>query len=227
MSNLPGCRTADSSTVHAASARPAAPSAADTQNMVCQSAYWTMRAASGRPSAAPMPTVELIRATAETVRSGGSTSRRMLIDRGTTAAAAPWSARAAISTRMSEVSAHSTDPAVISERARSSTRFLPYMSPARPSTGVSTAPARSVAVTVHDTAAAEDPVSRGRSGSSGTTAVCITAIRMPPYARTGTVSPARNPAGEVDRPARVGSVGIDSVGVGSCMALPRARDMAW
>lgn len=134
-SNRPLSRTGDSGTAHRISATPEAPSPAVTQNMTCQLAYWMIRAAAGRPRAAPMPTVELISATAPFRRSGGSSSRRMLIDRGTTETAAPCSARAVMSSAMSAVSAQTTEPAVIRTRDNSSTRRLPYMSPARPRTG--------------------------------------------------------------------------------------------
>ncbi|CAM5709823.1 hypothetical protein SCANM63S_07143 [Streptomyces canarius] len=114
------------------------------------------------------------------------------MDSGTTEAAAPWRARAAMSTPMSEESAHITEPTVIRASAAVSTRRLPYMSPARPRTGVRTAPESRVAVTVQETAAADAPVSRGRSGRSGTTTVCMTAMRMPPDASTGMVSRSRS-----------------------------------
>lgn len=117
----------------------------------------------------------------------------MLIDSGTTAAAAPWRARAAMSTVMSDDRAHSTEPSVMRTRAPVSTLRLPYMSPARPSTGVRTAPARRVAVTIQETAPGEECVSRGRSGSRGTTTVCMTAMSVPHIASTGTVRRVRRP----------------------------------
>lgn len=72
----------------------------ETQNIVCHSEFSMTTAATGSPTAAPMPSVELIRATADSTRSGGSSSRRMLMPSGTTAMAAPWRARPAISTPM-------------------------------------------------------------------------------------------------------------------------------
>ena len=80
-------------------------------------------------------------------RSGGSSSRRMLMPSGTTATAAPWSARPAISTGSRELMAQSSEPTTIDPSASSSTRRLPYMSPARPSNGVNTAPVSRVTVT--------------------------------------------------------------------------------
>ncbi|TCR16434.1 hypothetical protein EV578_114185 [Streptomyces sp. BK205] len=117
----------------------------------------------------------------------------MLIDSGTTEAAAPWRARAAMSTVMSDDSAHITEPTVIRTRDAVSTLRLPYMSPARPRTGVRTAPDSRVAVTIQETAAAEEWVSRGRSGSRGTTTVCMTAMSVPHIASTGTVGLALGP----------------------------------
>ncbi len=71
-SKRPLSRTGDSGTAHRISATPEAPSPAVTQNMTCQLAYWMIRAAAGRPRAAPMPTVELISATAPFRRSGAA-----------------------------------------------------------------------------------------------------------------------------------------------------------
>ncbi|MGY3682506.1 hypothetical protein ACVWXU_006129 [Streptomyces sp. TE33382] len=162
------------------------PMTPETQNMVCQSKFSMTSAAAGRPTAAPMPSVELISATADSTRSGGSSSRRMLMPRGTTASAAPWRARPVISTPMCELTAHSTEPRTSTPSEATSTRRLPYMSPTRPSTGVNTAPVSSVTVTSQLAAAGVAPVSSGMCGSSGTTMVCMIATTTPQKARTPT-----------------------------------------
>ncbi len=102
------------------------------------------------------------------------------MESGTTAEAAPWRARAAMRMPIWEVSAQITEPIARSANDSRRTRRLPYMSPARPRTGVRTAPERREAVTIQDTAAGEECVRRGRSGRRGITTVCMTAMRMPP-----------------------------------------------
>ncbi len=62
-------------------------------------------------------------------------------------------------------------------------------------------------MTIQETAPAEEWVSRGSDGSSGTTTVCMTAMRMPPNASTGTVSRSRKGV----RPARL----PDGSGIGT------------
>ncbi|GGR45881.1 hypothetical protein GCM10010251_73730 [Streptomyces aurantiogriseus] len=76
-----------------------------------------------------------------------------------------------------------------------------------------TAPDSRDAVTVQETAPGEAPVRRGRSGSRGMTTVCMTAMRVPQYARTGMVRRARG------RPVPV--LGA-SIGAGDGMGTPAA-----
>ncbi len=103
----------------------------------------------------------------------------MLIPSGTTATAAPWNARPTISTVRSLLLAQRNDPITIEDKAISRTRRLPYMSPARPSRGVNTAPVSNVTVISQLTSAAELLVIRGNSGSSGTTMVWLIETRTP------------------------------------------------
>ncbi|GAA1667900.1 hypothetical protein GCM10009745_07830 [Kribbella yunnanensis] len=67
--------------------------------------------------------------------------------------------------------AQNSDPTTIELNATNNTRRLPYMSPARPSSGVNTAPVSSVTVNNQLTSAADLPVIPGNSGNSGTTIV--------------------------------------------------------
>lgn len=184
-SNRPPVRVRDSRMNTAAAVATAAPIAVVTQNSTCQSANWTMAAANGMPSAVPRPRVELSRATARPTRSLGSSSRRIDMPIGMTAAPAPCRPRAVMRTAMFELIAHSSDPTVIRTSATSSMRFLPTMSASRPKIGVITAPTSRVAVTSHDTAVVPAPVSAGMLGSSGTMTVCMIAWKIAPTARIG------------------------------------------
>ena len=127
---------------------------------------------------------------------------------GTTAMAAPWRARPAISTPMWELTAHSTEPTTRTPSEATSTRRLPYMSPTRPSTGVNTAPVSRVTVTSQLAAAGVAPVSCGMCGSSGTTMVRMIATTTPQKARTPT--------------AKRGWSGA-AAGAGAVMGSPYAR----
>src|SRR5574340_5295 len=197
-SKRPPDRTRDSRMNTAAATLTSTPIAVVTQNSMCQLAYSVIDAANGSPAAVPMPRVELIIAIALLIRSFGSSSRRIEIPMGTTAAPAPWQPRARISRAMFEVNAHSSEPTVIIVNAVSNIRFLPYMSARRPKIGVITAPTRSVVVISQDTAVWLAPVSAGMLGRSGTMTVCSTAWKIAPTARMGNRNrdadcPARSP----------------------------------
>lgn len=211
-SKRPRLRSGDSGTQRRTSAMSMRPITPETQNMVCHSKFSMTRAATGRPMAAPIPSVELISATADRTRSGGSSSRRMLMPSGTTAIAAPCRARPVISTPMCELTAQSTEPTTSTASEATSTRRLPYMSPTRPRTGVKTAPVRSVTVTSQLAAAGVAPVSSGMCGSSGTTIVCMTATTTPQNASTPT---AKRGCGAWT----TGVVGSAGTGISAGMAL--------
>ncbi len=170
------------------------PSPAAVQNSTCQSAFSASKAAAGRPSAPPTPSDALISAVAEPSRSAGSSSRMMLIPSGMTPAARPCSARPVTIGSSVSLSAATVDPATSSTRLISSIRRLPYMSPSRPTTGVATAPASSVAVIAQVASALEVPSSEGSFGISGMTRVCISETTMPPRASTTTTTFGRGAA---------------------------------
>lgn len=214
-SKRPGERSGDSGTQLSTSTTSSSPSAADTQNMVCQSECSMTSAAIGSPTAAPMPSVELISATEDSTRAGGSSSRMMLMPSGTTASAAPCRARPAMSTPICELTAHSTEPSTRTPREASSTRRLPYMSPTLPRTGVQIAPVSRVTVTSQLAVAGVAPVSWGMCGSSGTTRVCMTATTTPQKART--------PTSARGWPAPPGAAVSTGSGIAAGMALRRAR----
>ncbi len=112
----------------------------------------------------------------------------MLIPSGTTAIAAPWNARPTISTGRFELSAQNRDPITIALSATSNTRRFPYMSPARPSNGVNTAPASKVTVNSQLTSAAGLPVSPGSNGNNGTTSVWLIETSTPQDPRTASTA---------------------------------------
>ncbi|SEO57699.1 hypothetical protein SAMN04489732_101492 [Amycolatopsis saalfeldensis] len=118
-------RTGDSGTYRRISSAHASPSAAEPQNSTCQSVFCATTAASGRPIAPPTPSVALIREIAPLTRAAGSSSRMMLIPKGITPIAQPWSPRPATISASELVSAESTEPATSTARLASSTRRLP------------------------------------------------------------------------------------------------------
>jgi len=179
MSKRPLVRTADSGTISSTRTMSSRPRPRVIQNIVCQFAYCTTSVAAGIPNAAPTPRVELMIAIDGITRRGGSSSRRMLMPSGTTATAAPWNARPTISTVRFALIAQSNEPMTIEDSAISSTRRLPYMSPARPSSGVNTAPVSSVTVISQLTSDAGLWVIPGSSGRSGTTMVWLIETSTP------------------------------------------------
>lgn len=153
---------------------------------MCQSTRSASRAAAGRPSAPPTPSDALITAVAEPSRSGGSSSRMMLMPSGMTPAAMPCRTRPTTMGPRLSLSAPTTEPTTSSARLIRSIRRLPYMSPRRPTVGVATEAASSVAVIAHAVSAAEAFSSRGSCGIRGMTIVCMSATVMPAKASTTT-----------------------------------------
>ena len=103
----------------------------------------------------------------------GISSCRMPALRGSVPAAQPCSIRPA-SKRVSDfATALSTDPQTSRARLPSSARRLPYMSPARPATGVLTAADSSVVVRVQPAAEGVVPSRRGSEGITGTGSTLI------------------------------------------------------
>jgi hypothetical protein len=187
-SNRPPVRTLDSGTSVATSTVTTAPSAAAVQNSTCQSVFSTRSADAGRPSAPPTPSDALINAVAEPSRSAGSSSRMMLMPNGITPAAAPCSTRPMIIGSRLDDRAATNEPATSRTRLNSSIRRLPYMSPRRPTTGVATALASSVAVITQVVSAGSAWRSSGSWGTSGITRVCMSETTMPPRASTTTTT---------------------------------------
>jgi hypothetical protein len=184
-------RTADSGTSATTSTAATAPNTADTQNSTCQSVCSASSAAAGRPSAPPTPSEALINAVAPLSRSAGSSSRMMLIPSAITPAASPCIARPITIGVSALLSAQTTEPATSTARLTSSILRLPYMSPSRPTTGVATAPASSVAVIAQAVSDAGALSSSGSFGTSGMTSVCMSETTTPANASTGTTTPVR------------------------------------
>ncbi|CAM5661522.1 hypothetical protein STENM36S_01627 [Streptomyces tendae] len=195
-SKRPPVRTADSGTRARTSTRETAPSAPESQNSMCQSSLSAISAAAGRPSAPPTPREALITAVAPASRSTGSSSRMMLMPSGITAADRPCRARPATIGTSASLSPQTAEPAISSTRLSSSIRRLPNMSPSRPTTGVATAEASSVAVTAQAASEADASRSFGSSGMIGITRVCISATTIPARASTATTAFGRGEAGE-------------------------------
>ncbi|MCY1221330.1 hypothetical protein D9M72_333820 [compost metagenome] len=145
--------------------------------------------ASGRPRALPMPSVALIRATADPIFSLGSSSRMMLMPTGIKAEENPCSARPTMSQRKLPPTAATMEPATMMARQITIIFRLPYMSALRDTIGVATALESSVAVTSQEASSAVTPRIPGKSGRSGTTRVCISATTVPLSARTAVMAP--------------------------------------
>lgn len=187
-SKRPPARTFDSGTMARTSAKATAPRAAEVQNRMCQSKRSAMKAAEGRPRAPPTPSEALIRAVELVSRSAGSTSRMTLMPSGTTAAARPCRVRPTIIGTRESLSAQTTEPATSRTMLTRSMRRLPNMSPRRPTTGVATEAASSVAVTAQMVFDAEASRSFGSSGTIGMTRVCISETTIPARASTATTA---------------------------------------
>jgi hypothetical protein len=171
---------------HSTRAATITPVAAEPQKSMCQLECSAITAAAGRPSAPPTPREELIRAIADGSRPAGRSSRMMLMPSGMTPIAQPWRARPATIGARELLSALTTEPPTSRPRLSSRMRRLPYMSPSRPSTGVLTAPASSVAVIAQEVLPALACSRAGNSGISGTMRVCMSATTMPASASTTT-----------------------------------------
>jgi hypothetical protein len=134
-----------------------------------------MTPASGRPSALPIPSMALISATAEPVRSRGRTAVSRLIPSGMAAEATPDNALPTIISARLLVSASSSDPAASMPRQHSSSSRRPYMSASRPMIGTDTAATSKVEVSSHCVAPAVVRSSTASLGSTGTTRVWVSA----------------------------------------------------
>lgn len=166
-----------------------AAAAAVTQKRTRQLANWATAAATGRPSAPPMPIEELISAIAEPARSLGRRSWMREIPSGIRPEASPWSPRPRIIGSTSVETAQITEPTRNGARATSIIGFLPYMSASRPATGVETAPVNKVTVMIHEAVAGDVPKMSGSAPMIGTTSVCARETVMPVPARIPTISP--------------------------------------
>lgn len=100
-----------------------------------------------------------------------------------------------IITSRSLVNALTSAPTTITARLTTSIRRLPKRSPSRPMMGVATAPDSRVEVRTQVASAGAVSSSRGRSLTTGTSRVCITATTMPAKARTGTTAAPALPEG--------------------------------
>jgi hypothetical protein len=112
-SNRPPDRSGDSGTNATTSTSITRDVAVAAQNTACQLSGCAITPASGMPTAAPTPSVELMVAVPAMTRSGGSSSLRMLMPSGSTPNAAPCSMRATSSEPNDQLTAPSSEPAVI------------------------------------------------------------------------------------------------------------------
>lgn len=94
--------------------------------------------ASTTPNPPPIPSIAESSAIPCGTRWGGNSSRMIPNASGKIAPAVPWITRPASMTVIEVATAESTTPAKRKARATTSMRFLPNMSPSRPTTGVAT-----------------------------------------------------------------------------------------
>lgn len=161
------------------------------QKSARQSANSMTAAATGRPTAPPMPSVALTVAMAEESRSRGTPSRSSAIARGTMPMPRPCSARPAIMISTVGASAQTTAPRMSGNVLMRIMRFLPKRSPRRPAIGTATAAASSVAVTIQAVFAEEVSKMPGSSAMSGVIIVWVIEAAMPAKASTPMSSPGR------------------------------------
>jgi hypothetical protein len=110
---------------------------------------------------------------------------------GTIPMPSPWSPRPATIGTTEDDSAHTTEPRTSGAVQARMRRFLPYMSPRRPATGVAMAAVSSVTVMTHVVLEPDAPSRVGRSPISGTTSVCMSAATMPASASVAMMMPGR------------------------------------
>ncbi|CAM5682704.1 hypothetical protein STENM36S_03872 [Streptomyces tendae] len=144
-----------------------------SQKIQCQSRASTIGPGMTSPTPKPMPNVDEIRLIATGTRSRGNWSRTIPNASGKAAEPTPCTARAAISRASESDRAASRVPAAKTVRLAISTRRLPNMSPTRPSRAVATDAVSRNELSTQETAVVEASNSRWRSGSAGTTIVCI------------------------------------------------------
>ena len=141
-------------------------------------------------------------ATASGTLSLGSSSRIIAMPIGTIAMPEPWSRRATMSRGRPSESPPTRLAVATTASMSSMTRRLPYMSAMREATGVATAPASRVAVTIHEAPPAEVPTRSGSSGSSGSSIVCCSETIVPQSARIVMTSQARPGSADGSGPGR-------------------------
>src|SRR5690606_13410791 len=173
------------------------PSAAENQNSMCQSKFCAMNADNGSPSAPPTPSEELIIAIADPTRSGGTHARMTLMPSGMIGSPNPCRPRPSTSGSSDVEVAAMSEPTVSSAAHAISSRFGPYMSPSRPNIGVATQAVIKVAVMTHEALVGLVFSSRGSSGISGMTKVCINDTQMPAADRAAMRSPGRRTTGSL------------------------------
>ena len=88
------------------------------------------------PSPAPTAVSAAITPTAPGTFSRGNSSRMMPNDSGSTPPPTPWMTRATIMIDSDGATAASSEPTASATRAATNIRFLPIMSPSRPTIGV-------------------------------------------------------------------------------------------
>ena len=82
-----------------------------------------------------------------------------------------------------EANEHTSDPTASAPSATNNIRRLPYMSPARPSNGVATAPVSNVRVTTHPTSTGAAPVAEA-TAAAAVRRQYTSVVTIPPAART-------------------------------------------
>jgi hypothetical protein len=149
------------------------------QNSHCQDSWSTIGPPTTMPTPPPMPNSADMRATAMLTFARGSSSRMIAIDSGTTAPAAPCSARPVMRRPIVGARAEITLPMARHARETSVSRRLPNMSPSRPAIGVATDATSRYTVITHATSPPDDSKSRAIAGRAGATIDCRSANDRP------------------------------------------------
>src|SRR4051794_4112009 len=182
-SGRPPRRTGDSGTNAQISAAATSTGAPPMMNSHCQLNSSSTKPLPTSPRPPPMPNTLDITPMATPRCSAGNSSRMIPNASGKTAAPAPCTTRHATSQASDPPAAAAKDPPPKTTRHATITRFLPYMSPTLPSSGVSTELLNKNPVTSQVVSACDVPNSRRKNGSAGITSVCMTANAVPAKTR--------------------------------------------
>ena len=187
-SSRPGERTGDSGTKSCVPTVAAMTAIRGSQKSQWYDRCSTIGPARTIPRPPPIPRIAEIIAIPCGTRSAGNSSRMIANESGKIAPPAPWITRATISTQIELARPAKAVPTVSTNSIKTSTRFLPNMSPSRPAIGVITDALIRYALRIHAAPAVVVFRSCWIVSSAGATIDCISAYAIAPSARSAKVT---------------------------------------